>query len=427
VLDSDKLAGSLESEGYVRADGPADADVILLNTCSIREKAAEKVFSELGRYRGLKQRNPGLLLGVCGCVAQQEGERIYERAPYVDFVLGPRATGTLPEILARHRAGDVAMRRIVDVEYRSDSIDFPFERIRRDSASSGKAYVTIIEGCNHRCSFCVVPRTRGREICRNMDHVLAEVRGLAGQGTLEVEFLGQTVNAYRDADGRTLGSLIEATAGVEGIERIRFTTSHPAQMTESLMDSMAAARPRLCPYLHLPVQSGSNRVLKKMRRGYDRETYLKKIAGLRDRIPGIAFGTDIIVGFPNESEEDFSETLSLLDEVRFDTVYSFAYSPRPDTAALDLQDLPLPVKLERLERLHSRQHAIQVERNARWVGRTTEVLVEGMSKRNDSRWGGRNPEFRIVNFSGEATPGTLQRVRVTGSSAFSLRGEKVLS
>ena len=330
VLDSDKLAGALEREGYERADGAGEADLILLNTCSIREKAAEKMFSELGRFRRLKQRNPRLLLGVCGCVAQQEGERIFQRAPYVDFVLGPRATGSLPEILARFRAGDAGVRRTVDVEYRSDSIEFPFDRIRRDeSAASGKAYVTIMEGCNHRCTYCVVPQTRGREIYRRMERVLEEVQNLAEQGILEVEFLGQTVNAYRDADGRTLGDLLEATARVDRIRRIRFTTSHPAQMTDELMDSMAAARPRVCPYLHLPVQSGSTRVLRAMRRGYDRATFLSKIEGLRLRMPEISFGTDIIVGFPGETEEDFLETLSLLEDVGFDTVYSFTYSPRP--------------------------------------------------------------------------------------------------
>jgi tRNA-2-methylthio-N6-dimethylallyladenosine synthase len=424
VLDSDKLAGALEREGYERAAAD-QADVILLNTCSIREKAAEKVFSELGRLRAFKRRKPGLLLGVCGCVAQQEGERIYARAPYVDFVLGPRATGSLAEILARHRAGDLGVRRIVDVEYRSDSIDFPYDRIRREDASSGKAYVTIMEGCNHRCTYCVVPQTRGREVCREMDQVVEEVRHLAGRGFLEVEFLGQTVNAYRDGAGRTLGHLLGEAARVEGIRRVRFTTSHPVQMTVALIDAMGAARPTVCPYLHLPVQSGSTNVLKNMRRGYDRETYLRKIDALRQAMPGISFGTDIIVGFPGESEEDFQQTMSLLEAVRFDTVYSFAYSPRPSTKALELIDLPLEVKLERLKRLQQRQKQIQEERNAEWVGREVEVLVEGESKRDESRWTGRSPEHRVVNFDGEAAPGTLQRVRITGSTAFSLRGKSV--
>jgi tRNA-2-methylthio-N6-dimethylallyladenosine synthase len=427
VLDSDKLAGALEQQGYRRADQVAEADVILLNTCSIREKAAEKVFDHLGRLRRLKRSNPHLLLGVCGCVAQQEGEQIFSRAPYVDFVLGPRATGSLPEILARHRAGDRGVRRIVDIEYRSDSIEFPFDEIRRESASSGKAFVTIMEGCNHRCTYCVVPQTRGNEICRDMDQIVEEVRSLAEQGFLEVEFLGQTVNAYRDSRGRTLGELLRAAATVEGIERIRFTTSHPAQLTDALIEAMAAVRPKVCPYLHLPVQSGSSAVLRAMRRGYDREGYLRKIAALRSKMPELCFGTDIIVGFPTETEEAFAQTMSLLEKVRYDTLYSFAYSERPDTRALKLEDLPLELKLKRLNQLQQRQKQIQEERNRRWHDREVEVLVEGRSKRDANKWSGRSPEYRVVNFTGEAVPGRLQRVRITGSTAFSLRGEAVLS
>lgn len=427
VLDSDKLAGTLESHGYRRAASANEADVILLNTCSIREKAAEKIFSELGRLKSMKKKAPDLLLGVCGCVAQQEGERIFARAPHVDFVLGPRAGATLDELLTRHRAGDRSARRIVDVEYRSDSIDFPFDKIRRDDVGTGRAFVTVIEGCNHRCTYCVVPQTRGKQICREMEQILDEVRSLARRGVLEVEFLGQTVNAYRDSNGRTLGDLLAATARLDGIERIRFTTSHPAQMTEALMDAMAAARPKVCPYLHLPVQSGSSAVLRAMRRGYDRETYLAKIEGLRRRIPGISLGTDIIVGFPTETEDEFAETLSLLREVGFDTVYSFAYSARPGTAAAGLEDLPVDLKLERLNRLQALQNGIQSSRNLDWIGRTVEVLVEGPSEKRPSRWTGRSPEHRVVNFSGRAVPGRLSEVRITGASAFSLRGESVLS
>jgi len=427
VLDSDKLAGTLESHGYRRAASASEADVILLNTCSIREKAAEKIFSELGRLKPLKKRTPELLLGVCGCVAQQEGERIFARAPHVDFVLGPRAGATLDEVLTRHRAGDRTVRGTLDVEYRSDSIDFPFEKIRRAAAGTGRAFVTIIEGCNHRCTYCVVPRTRGKEICREMGQIMEEVRSLAERGVLEVEFLGQTVNAYRDSNGRTLGDLLAETARLDGIERIRFTTSHPAQMTDALMDAMAAARPKVCPYLHLPVQSGSSAVLRAMRRGYDREAYLAKIEGLRRRIPGISFGTDIIVGFPGETEREFGETLSLLQEVEFDTVYSFAYSARPGTAAHGMDDPPLELKLERVNRLQALQNGIQARRNQGWVGRAVEVLVEGPSKKRPSRWSGRSADYRIVNFSGRATPGRISAVRITGASAFSLRGESVLS
>jgi tRNA-2-methylthio-N6-dimethylallyladenosine synthase len=424
VHDSEKLAGALEREGYRPAPTVERADVILLNTCSIREKAAEKVFSELGRLKDLKRGNPHLVLGVCGCVGQQEGEQIFRRAPFVDLVLGPRATGSLAAAVTRIRRGDPGARRYVDTAYRNDSIDFPFDEIRRDGVSSGKAFVTIVEGCNHRCTYCIVPKTRGREVCRAMSSILDEVRSLADRGIAEVEFLGQTVNAYRDGHGRNLADLLEAAAAVDGIRRIRFTTSHPAQMTERLMDAMAAAHPTVCPYLHLPVQSGSSAVLRAMRRGYDRERYLEKIEGLRRRIPDISFGTDIIVGFPTETERDFAETLSLLDEVRFDTVYSFTYSPRPGTVAgRETDDVPAGIKLERLRRLQAHQRSIQEPRMQRWVGRELEVLVEGTSRRRAERWTGRTPENRIVNFCGSAEAGRIEQIRITGASAFALSGE----
>jgi tRNA-2-methylthio-N6-dimethylallyladenosine synthase len=368
-----------------------------------------------------------VVLGVCGCVAQQEGEEIFSRAPYVDFVVGTRATGSLPLLVDRLRAGDETARHAVDVELRDDSIHFPFDRIRREISGAAKAFVTIIEGCNHRCTFCIVPRTRGREVSRDMDDILAETRALASRGFREVEFLGQTVNAYRDTGGRTLGDLLVATSRVEGIERIRFTTSHPAQMTAGLMDAMAAARPKLCSYLHLPVQSGSSDVLRAMRRGYDREGYLATIRGLRERIPELCLGTDLIVGFPTETDEDFELTLSLLREVEFDTVYSFAYSARPGTVALDLgRDLPDELKFERLAKLNELQKAIQQRRNQHWVGRNVAVLVEGPNRRNPSAWTGRTSEARWVHFDGKSAPGRVETVRVGQASAFSLRGEIVV-
>jgi len=423
IHDSEKLAGLLEREGYVRAASEKDADLILLNTCSIREKAAEKVFSELGRLRRLKSKNPDLVLGVCGCVAQQEGERIYKRAPYVDFVIGPRAIESIGPALAKIRRGERGSLRITDTEYRNDSIRFPFDEIRRVGEGRAKAFVTIIEGCNHRCTYCIVPTTRGREIYRPMTRVLDEVRTLAAKGVIEVEFLGQTVNAYRDEDGNTLAELLTATAAIERIRRIRFTTSHPAQMTERLMDAMAAAQPKVCAYLHLPVQSGSTRVLQQMRRGYDRETYLSKIAALRSRLPKMLFGTDIIVGFPGETEEDFQHTIRLLDEVQFATVYSFIYSQRPGTKALDFLDELAPAeKHERLQRLQEHQKAIQTRRMAGWLGRTMEVLVEGRSKRNAERWTGRTVGARVVNFEGPTAAGRLEQVEITKTTPFSLTG-----
>jgi tRNA-2-methylthio-N6-dimethylallyladenosine synthase len=426
VLDADKMSGALERHGYVRTDCAERADVVLLNTCSIREKAKEKVFSELGRLKPIKDSRPEVVLGVCGCVAQQEGEEIFSRAPYVDLVVGTRATASLPILVDRLRAGDETARHSVDIELRNDSIHFPFDQIRREITGAAKAFVTIIEGCNHRCTFCIVPQTRGREVSRPMDNVLDEVRALAARGMREVEFLGQTVNAYRDPAGNTLGELLVATARVDGIERIRFTTSHPAQMTSGLMDAMAAARPKLCSYLHLPVQSGSSRVLSAMRRGYDRDGYLAKIRGLRARIPELCLGTDVIVGFPTETEEEFQETLSLLHEIDYDTVYSFAYSARPGTAAPSLgPDLSEDVKFERLARLNAVQKSIQERRNRSWIGRSVEVLVEGPNRRNDREWTGRTPEARWVHFGGNSAPGRFERVRVAQASAFSLRGEIV--
>jgi len=424
VHDSEKLAGSLEREGYVRATGVEDADVILLNTCAIREKAAEKVFSELGRLRDVKRRRPETVVGVCGCVAQQEAERIFERARHVDIVVGPRAAGSLPALIARVMAGDREARHVADVEYREDSIRFPFDEIRREGLHTRKAFVTVIEGCNHRCTFCVVPKTRGREVSRSMDDVLAEVRSLVARGVCEVEFLGQTVNAYRDSAGRTLAELLRAASEVDGVRRIRFTTSHPAQMTEPLMDAMVAGRPKVCPYLHLPAQSGSSRVLKDMRRGYDREGYLRRIDALRSRIPDLSLGTDMIVGFPTETDADFEDSMTLVERVQFDTLYAFTYSSRPGTAAAKLDaQVPDAVARERLQRLLERQRAIQERRNRAWVGRTVEVLVEGASRRDAQEWTGRTPEDRIVNFRGASGPGKLETLKIASSSPFSLRGE----
>lgn len=426
VHDSEKLAGALEGDGYVRAMDVADADVVLLNTCSIREKATEKVFSELGRIKPFKDRNPGLLIGVCGCVAQQEGGQIFDRAPYVDFVIGPRATGSLTKTLSRLRDRIPSAHHSVDTEYRNDSIHFPYDAIRRQSTETAKAYVTIVEGCNHRCTYCIVPTTRGREIYRDMDEVLAEVQSLAEAGIIEVEFLGQTVNAYRDREGRTLADLLLATAEIDRVDRIRFTTSHPAQMTDALMDAMAAAQPKVCSYLHLPVQSGSSDVLRSMRRGYDRDGYLRKIDGLRKRIPQMLFGTDIIVGFPTESEADFEETMSLLDVVEYDTVYSFTYSPRPGTAALAHGDtLSQTIKVERLQRLQQHQQEIQERRHRAWIGRAVQVLVEGKSKRDAEKWTGRTVDNRIVHFQAETAPGKFETVEITDSTAYSFRGRPV--
>lgn len=427
VHDTEKIAGAFRSHGYRAATTPDEADVILLNTCSIREKAQEKVFDELGRLRELSASRPGVVLGVCGCVAQQEGENIFRRAPFVDLVVGTRATGSLPVLVNRLRSGDESARHACDIELRDDSIHFPFDQIHRVGGRAGKAFVTVIEGCNHRCTYCVVPRTRGREVSRDMGDILDEVRHVAEQGVREVEFLGQTVNAFRDGGGHTLGDLLRAAKKVDGIERIRFTTSHPAQMTDRLLHAMADARPVLSPYLHLPVQSGSSRVLAAMRRGYDRETYLERVRSLRRVVGQISLGTDVIVGFPGEGEDDFQQTLALLREVEFDTVYSFAYSPRPGTkAALSPDAVPPAIKQERLNRLQDLQKSIQERRMQRWVGRTVQVLVEGSDRRGKGRWTGRSPESRVVNFTGPAARGEIVPVRIDRATAFSLGGERVV-
>ncbi|HJQ99346.1 MAG TPA: tRNA (N6-isopentenyl adenosine(37)-C2)-methylthiotransferase MiaB [Candidatus Polarisedimenticolaceae bacterium] len=423
VLDSAKLSGSLEQHGYRRVERADQADVVLLNTCAIREKAEEKVYSELGRLRPLKDARPDLILGVCGCVAQREGEAVFSRAPYVDLVVGTRATASLPILVERLRSGDASARHTADVEIRDDSIRFAFDEIRREAGAS-RAYVTIIEGCNHRCTFCVVPSTRGREMSRDLDDVLAEVRTLAARGIVEVEFLGQTVNAYRDAAGRQLGDLLVAASRVDGIARLRFTTSHPAQMTDRLLDRMAEARPKLCPYLHLPVQSGSSRILSAMRRGYDREGYLDRLRAVRSRIPEMCFGTDVIVGFPGEGEGDFEATLDLLREVEFDTVYSFTYSARQGTPAAAMgEEVPEPLKFERLARLQAQQQGIQARRARRWIGRDLEVLVDGPSKRDRSVWSGRTPEARLVHFPGVTVSGRIETVRIEEATPYSLRGK----
>lgn len=427
VHDSEKLAGRLEERGLVAAQDERDADVVLLNTCSIREKAAEKVFDELGRLRDLKERRGDrMVLGVCGCVAQQEGERILRRAPYVDAVLGPRAGGSIGPWLDRALdSKEVRPAPVTDTEFRRDSIDYPFERIRRSLSGTRKAYVTVVEGCNHRCSYCIVPRTRGREVCRSLDSILLEVRHLAASGIVEVELLGQTVNAFRDESGNTLATLLRAVSEVPGIRRLRFTTSHPAQMTPDLITAMADTSPVTAPYLHLPVQSGSSRVLADMKRGYDRDTYLRKIDSLRSQVPGLCFGTDVIVGYPTESEDDFRETLTLLRQVEFETCFSFAYSPRPGTLAAETADpIQDSEKLARLSELQDLQKSIQTRLSQRWIGTRVEVLVEGPSRRRENEWAGRTPENRVVNFACESAPGRFETLRIVAATAFSLRGER---
>jgi len=423
VLDADKMSGALERHGYVRAEAAADADVLILNTCSIREKAKEKVFSELGRLKPIKDLRPDVVLGVCGCVAQQEGEEIFERAPFVDFVVGTRATSSIPILVDRLRAGDESARHVVDIELRNDSIHFPFDQIRRDVTGLGKAFVTIIEGCNHRCTFCIVPQTRGSEVSRDMDGVLDEVRALAAQGFREVEFLGQTVNAYRDARGRTLGDLLVATSGLDGIERIRFTTSHPVEFSDSLIDAYAEV-PQLAGYVHLPVQSGSDRILAMMKRGHTVLEYKAKIRRLRSKRPDLALSTDFIIGFPGETDADFAATMQLIEDVGFDSAFSFIYSKRPGTPAASLpDDVPLDVKRDRLARLQQRIETLSVALGRAMIGKMERVLVTGPSRRDGTQLCGRTENNRIVNFDGSVRlVGCFVDVRITEAMPNSLRG-----
>ncbi len=418
--DSEKMAGVLTGLGYEPAGTADAADVILLNTCAIRERAAEKVFSELGRLRALKERRPDVLLGVAGCVAPLEGEALFRRAPWVDLVIGPRSIQRLPALIEAARARG----RAIDVAHHPESVLFPWQETIRSGGPTAR--ITIVEGCNKACTFCIVPTTRGREDSRLIEDVLAESRAAVAAGNPEIEFLGQTVNAYKDSGGRGLSDLLLAADRIEGLRRMRFTTSHPIHMTPRLIGSMAECE-RLARSLHLPVQSGSDRTLAAMARGYTRAGYVERIGRLRAALPGLGLSTDVIVGFPGETEDDFAESLSLLDEVRFDTVYSFLYSPRPGTDAADMADeTPFGERADRLARLQERQGAIQLESHRSWLGREADVLVSGPAKSGAGLVTGRTWEGRIVNFPGADTLiGATVRVEIVHAGPYSLGGRPV--
>jgi tRNA-2-methylthio-N6-dimethylallyladenosine synthase len=401
--DSEKVAGVLLRRGYRQASSPANADLVLFNTCSIREKAEQKVFSRLGLFNPKNEVFDGdkKIIGVLGCVAQQEGERIFERAPWVSLVCGSASYSKLPVLLAQLEAGN---RRVTGLDIDTEET-FETEVTRRDNPL--RAYVTIIEGCDKACTYCVVPRTRGPERSRTSTSILQEVRELADVGYTEVQLLGQTVNSYRDPSPRGLRfpALLAAVAETPGIRRVRFTTSHPNDLdanTVATMDSL----PQLCEHLHLPVQSGSTRILRAMQRTYTREEYLEKIAMVRSARRPISITTDIIVGFPGETEDDFEQTLSLLELAQFDGTFSFQYSPRPQTPAATFADqVPADEKSRRLAVLQERQRAIQTVRNEALIGQTFEVLVEGASRR-DNQWSGRTSSNRTLNFT-SSRPGLL--------------------
>jgi tRNA-2-methylthio-N6-dimethylallyladenosine synthase len=420
VNDSEKVAGLLQSDGYVHADRAADADFVFVNTCAVREKAADKLFHTLGRLRHLKLQNPDLVVGVGGCVAQMSGTSIVERAPLVDVLVGTHNVARVPELVRQVR--DTGQRGI-DLDRKADSFTVPNASIAHTSPV--RAYVTAMEGCNHVCSFCVVPRTRGPEVNRAAAQIVAEVEELVERGYPEVMLLGQTVNAY-ERDGVDFPGLLERVHDVAGLQRLRFTTSHPEHVSPRMADAFRDL-PRLCPYLHLPVQSGSDRILESMRRGYDRATYAEKVALLRDRRPDLALTSDVIVGYPGETEEDFEATVGLVDEVGLEGLFVFTYSPRPGTTALRLDDdVPEDEKLRRLKVLNERQQRFQAARNAGRVGRTETILVDTVDP-EAGRVAGRTPHFRIVHADG--APDLLGRtidVRITGSGPNALTGTQVV-
>jgi tRNA-2-methylthio-N6-dimethylallyladenosine synthase len=418
--DSEKVAGVLLARGYTQVETPEAASVILYNTCSIREKAAQKVFSRLGEYRFT--RKEGQVIGVLGCVAQQEGEGIFERAPWVSLVCGSASYRKLPELIAELEAGN---KRVTGLDTDTDET-FETEITRRDNP--WRAYLTIIEGCDKACSYCVVPFTRGPERSRASASVVDEVRRLAEAGYSEVQLLGQTVNSYADPSARKMrfSELLREVAEVQGIRRVRFTTSHPRDFGKDIVEAIEEA-PAICDHVHLPVQSGSNEVLRAMARTYTREEYLKKIAMLREAKRAISVTTDIIVGFPGETEKDFEETLSLLDEAEYDGAFSFKYSPRPNTPSLKMEDaIPEEEKSRRLGILQGRQREIQTQRNAKLVGKTFEVMVEGKSRR-ENQWMGHTSCNRVLNFTSpeHETLGDYVQVRVTSAGPNSLVGEVV--
>ena len=423
--DSTKMVDVLrEARGYELTEDPAEADLLLLNTCSVREKAQEKVFSQLGQWRQLKRAKPHLIIGVGGCVASQEGEGITERASYVDLVFGPQTLHRLPQMIAELESTG---RSVVDVSF--PEIE-KFDALPQPRAEGATAFVSIMEGCSKYCSFCVVPYTRGEEVSRPFEGVMAEIESLASQGVREINLLGQNVNAYRGtmADGTLcdLGTLIYAVARVPGIERIRFTTSHPVEFTDSLIEAYRDV-PQLANYLHLPVQAGSDRILAAMKRGYTALEYKQKIRKLRAVRPDISISSDFIVGFPGETERDFAATLQLIDDVGFDQSFSFVYSRRPGTPAAGLPDeVTQAEKLQRLQRLQARIDANARAISERMVGTVQRILVERPAKKDARQLAGRTENMRWVNFDGPAR--LLDRfadVLITEALPNSLRGRWV--
>ncbi|MDB2364798.1 tRNA (N6-isopentenyl adenosine(37)-C2)-methylthiotransferase MiaB [Luminiphilus sp.] len=422
--DSARMADLLgESHGLVVTQSPDDADVLLLNTCSIREKAQEKVFHQLGRWKRLKQKNPNVIIGVGGCVASQEGAEIGKRAPFVDLIFGPQTLHRLPEMIEHRRRGEPA---VVDISF--PEIE-KFDRLPEPSVDGPAAFVSIMEGCSKYCTFCVVPYTRGEEVSRPVDDVIAEIAGLADRGVKEVNLLGQNVNAYRGRNHLNetvdFAELLHLVNLVPGIERIRYTTSHPVEFSEAIVACYGEI-PALVDHLHLPVQSGSDRILMAMKRGHTTLEYKATIRALRRLRPNISLSSDFIIGFPGETEDDFAATMGLIEEIGFDTSFSFIYSARPGTPAAELQDdTPESVKKQRLHILQGRigQQAQQI--SERMVGTRQRVLISGFAKRDPGQLSGRTENNRVVNFACTNTQliGNFVDVDITAAYSNSLLGQ----
>jgi len=420
--DSEKVIGTLEHEGYVRVEDEADAGLVLYNTCSIRDKAEQKVFHRLNEYKRLQ--GEGKKFAVLGCVAQQEGEKIFERAPYVSLVSGSASYRSLPQMLVRLEAGE---QRITGLDDRQTEQTFDTEFTSRENPYRG--YITIIEGCDKFCAYCVVPYTRGKERSRASDSVLAEARRIADAGYTEIQLLGQNVNSYQDPSGKnTFAELLSTVGEVPGIRRVRFTTSHPRDFTRDIVDAIDAV-PTLCNHVHLPVQSGSTAVLHAMSREYTREWYLERIAWIKAAKREISMTTDIIVGFPGETEQDLEDTASLLEEVKYDAVFAFKYSPRPNTPAITMPDsMPEEEKSRRLQVVLERQKEVQRARYARHLGTVTEVMVEGHNTARNQVIG-RSSQNKTVNFTTGLpilpAAGSYMQVKITQTFPNSLAGEAI--
>jgi len=416
--DSERLSGMLEADGYTKATAPAEADVVVFNTCCIREKADTRLYGNLGHLKSVKDARPGMKIVVGGCLAQKDRSLIQTKAPYVDVVLGTHNLASLPRLLRESDTGP-------SFEILEQTEVFPSALPARRS-SPWHAWVSISIGCNNSCTFCIVPAVRGEEVSRRTGDIVAEVQSLVADGVVEVTLLGQNVNSYgRDLDGTPMFSkLLFALDSVEGLERVRFTSPHPKDFRADTVEAMANCR-SVCEHIHLPVQAGSDRVLKRMKRAYTRARYMEKLAMVRAAIPDVAVTTDIIVGFPGETEDDFAETLSLVEEARYDAAYTFQYSSRPMTEAADLPDhLPKEVVQERYERLTELQDRISFESNIANVGRTHEVLVEGPSKKDPGKLTGRTRTNKLVHFGSDgADAGTLRTVRITAAHPHHLEGE----